>query len=76
MTDAAELSIDDTVCCGHGRCYALAPDLFEPDDDEGRARVTAQPTADQLDVAHRAAQNCPEQAITLEVLIAGAKETA
>jgi len=76
MTPAADLSIDREACCGHGRCYAIAPSLFEPDDDEGRSRVAAQPTGDQLDTARRAAQNCPEQAITLDVLIAGTKESA
>ena len=24
--------VDDERCEGHGRCYALAPELFEPDD--------------------------------------------
>ena len=25
------LSIDTEKCQGHGRCYALAPELFEPE---------------------------------------------
>ena len=27
-----KVRVDDTLCQGHGRCYALAPELFEPDD--------------------------------------------
>jgi ferredoxin len=28
-----KVDIDRTRCTGHGRCYGLAPDVFEPDDD-------------------------------------------
>ena len=27
------LRIDAEMCTGHGRCYALAPEVFEPDED-------------------------------------------
>ena len=72
MSDAAaaakagELSVDLTMCQGHGRCYMLFPDLFEPFDDNGRSRVlVADVTGSQYDDARRAVGECPERAITL-----------
>ena len=54
-------------CQGHGRCYALAPDLFDSD-DEGYAvlLVTGAVPTDQQAAARLAADNCPEFAITIE----------
>ncbi|MBA3281592.1 MAG: ferredoxin [Acidimicrobiia bacterium] len=61
------ITLDDEKCQGHGRCYALAPELFDTD-DEGYAvlRVTAADGAlgpDQESPARLAANNCPEFAI-------------
>ena len=58
--------IDGEACTGHGRCYVLAPDLFECD-DEGYGQVA---TAD-VDPAHeaqarKAVLGCPERAVVLE----------
>ena len=54
-------------CQGHGRCYALAPQLFEAD-DEGYAVLLAQGDvpAGLERQAELAAENCPEYAITVE----------
>lgn len=56
--------LDSNKCQGHGRCYALAPQLFEPD-DEGFAvlRCDGEVSADLEDEARLAADNCPEYAI-------------
>lgn len=61
------LRLDSSACQGHGRCYALAPELFDCD-DEGYSVLTATGdlAPDQLDSARRAADNCPEFAIALE----------
>ena len=58
--------IDDTRCEGHGRCYAVAPEQFEPD-DVGYGRVVGDGTVPPglAAAARRAVANCPEQAITL-----------
>jgi ferredoxin len=58
---------DREKCQGHGRCYALAPDLFDAD-DEGYAVVLASGPLDdaQLAAAQLAADNCPEYAITID----------
>lgn len=66
MNETIRVAIDESRCAGHGRCYALAPELFAPDDGEGFGQVIAQPDGDMLDTARRAVQNCPEQAVRLE----------
>ncbi|MGH9192943.1 MAG: ferredoxin [Acidimicrobiales bacterium] len=61
------LRIDAEMCTGHGRCYALAPELFEPDDDGHGVVLNGGDVAPgQEDAARRAANNCPERAITVE----------
>jgi len=62
-----KLSISAELCRGHGRCYTLAEDLLE-DDDEGfvtaRGQIIDVPD-DQVEDARNAASSCPEGAITL-----------
>ena len=55
---------DRAKCQGHGRCYALAPDLFESD-EEGYAalKVDGDVPAGCEEQAVLAAENCPEYAI-------------
>jgi ferredoxin len=61
------LRIDADVCTGHGRCYALAPEVFEPDEDgHGLVLHEGEVPAGLEEVARRAANNCPERAITVE----------
>jgi ferredoxin len=59
--------LDSAKCQGHGRCYALAPSLFEAD-DEGYSvlKETGELPAEREDDARIAADNCPEYAITIE----------
>lgn len=59
------ITVDRERCTGHGRCYALAPDVYEPDDDgycQHAAAITSAALAAQALVG---AQNCPEDAITV-----------
>lgn len=61
------IRLDTEACQGHGRCYALAPDLFGCD-DEGYAQLLAAgelPPEREAD-ARLAADNCPEFAITVD----------
>ena len=62
-----KLSVSAELCRGHGRCYTLAEDLLE-DDDDGfvtvRGLIIDVPD-DQVDDARNAAGSCPERAITL-----------
>ncbi|MFN8028450.1 MAG: ferredoxin [Acidimicrobiia bacterium] len=57
--------LDDSLCTGHGRCYALAPALFDSD-DAGRSVLLAEVVDDEHRAAAEAAvANCPERAISL-----------
>lgn len=57
--------LDEQACTGHGRCYALAPELFDAD-DVGHSVVLLADVPPELEgQARQAAANCPENAITL-----------
>ncbi|GAA2411002.1 hypothetical protein GCM10010191_20060 [Actinomadura vinacea] len=62
-----KITVANDRCMGHGRCYSLAPDLLDFD-DEGyvtiRGRLIDVPGA-QADAARDAAASCPEQAVDL-----------
>lgn len=59
--------LDNSKCEGHGRCYALAPELFDAD-DEGYSvlKVTGEVPPESEEHANLAAANCPEFAISIE----------
>ncbi|HUY62887.1 MAG TPA: ferredoxin [Acidimicrobiales bacterium] len=53
-------------CQGHGRCYSLAPDLFDAD-DVGHCVLLVHDVPDaRLEAARSGVDNCPEQALVLE----------
>jgi ferredoxin len=57
--------VDPDLCVGHGRCYTLAPDVFDADEC-GHSIVRVQDVSGKLEEqAVTAEQNCPERAITL-----------
>jgi len=59
------VSVDADRCTGHGRCYSLAPDVFDAD-DVGHCVVLVEDVSDELEPqAKTGEQNCPEDAITL-----------
>ena len=62
-----KIKYDRSVCQGHNRCYMLAPELFDTD-DEGYAVlfVEGDVPADLEETARLAADNCPEFAIEIE----------
>lgn len=63
-----QVRVDADLCTGHGRCYALAPDLFGPD-DYGHCEVLVAGgvvAGDLADQARAGVENCPERAITIE----------
>ena len=61
-----KVRVDLTKCVGHGRCYVLAPDVFE-DDDRGYCLVkVAQLPSDLVAQARLGEENCPEGAIRIE----------
>jgi ferredoxin len=61
------LRIDSRLCQGHARCAALAPDLFDLDENGfGIVRPGCENASANDPQAHLAVDNCPEQAIMLE----------
>ena len=60
------IQFDRSACHGHNRCYLLAPELFDVD-DEGYAvlRVEGDVPAELESKAQLCVDNCPEYAITL-----------
>ena len=61
-----KIHLDNEVCSGHGRCYTLAPDVFDAD-DEGYGQVrTADVPPELEEQARLGARNCPERAITID----------
>ena len=61
------VAVDAELCTGHGRCYALAPELFGPD-EYGHCEILVGddvvPEALE-DHARIGRDNCPELAITI-----------
>ncbi|HEC09527.1 MAG TPA: ferredoxin [Acidimicrobiales bacterium] len=61
-----KMIINTELCQGHNRCYALAPDLVEIDDlgyASHKGDGTVPPGREEA--AQLAADNCPEEAITI-----------
>jgi ferredoxin len=58
--------IDEELCTGHGRCYTLAPEVFDADDRGlGLVRLDGEVPPELDSQARVAVANCPEQAITI-----------
>jgi ferredoxin len=64
-----KIAVDADICTGHGRCYAHAPAVFEPDEEGyNAARGEIVEVADaQAEAAQRAVASCPERALTVRV---------
>ena len=60
------VAIDAERCTGHGRCYSLAPDVFDCD-DRGYGTVPDPEVPPDLEEQARTAEaNCPERAVSIE----------
>ena len=61
------ITLDRTRCTGHGRCYAVAPAVFDADDDGyGVVRDGGEVAPGDEQSARRGVANCPEDAISLD----------
>ena len=61
-----KVRVDADACVGHGRCYELAPDVFD-EDVRGHCRIrTISVSAELEKQARRGEANCPEGAIVVE----------
>ena len=66
-----KVRLDAEACVGHGRCYALAPEVFDADDQghcvlrfDGAAGADVPESL--IDLTRQAVANCPEDALTLD----------
>jgi len=60
-----KVKIDETRCSGHGRCYVLAPEVYQLDDNgynaEAGSTTEIEPGLEKK--AMVGVKNCPEAAI-------------
>jgi ferredoxin len=62
-----KVSIDPDKCQGHGRCFSLAPSLFDSDDlGNGVVLNGGVVSPSDAELARLAQANCPEHAISIE----------
>jgi len=61
------ISVDGEQCVGHGRCYTVSPEVFEPDDEGFCAGqdVVREIAASLQAAATAGAQACPAGAIAI-----------
>jgi ferredoxin len=58
--------VDHNLCTGHGRCAAVAPNVYQLDAEGFSAIVEADVEPGDEDAARAGASNCPERAIRIE----------
>jgi ferredoxin len=60
-----KIKVDYDLCESNALCEALAPDVFELDDDDNLQLKTEDTTDDNIDAVNRAVAACPRAAISL-----------
>lgn len=58
--------LDEGACVGHGRCYAVAPEVYAADDRGHCVVRNAEVPAGLEHQARTGAANCPEGALVIE----------
>lgn len=62
-----KVTVNGALCTGHGRCYSLAPDIFDSDDEgyslERDVPIDVPPEHEEA--ARVALHACPENAISV-----------
>ncbi|MEA1926332.1 MAG: ferredoxin [Patescibacteria group bacterium] len=58
-----EIKVDQDKCIGCGRCTEICPLIFKLN-DQGKVDVM---NSDDIDCAKKAADDCPQEAIAIEV---------
>jgi ferredoxin len=59
------IEVDRDLCAGTGGCEAVAPDVFEIDDDGALLVRRPEPDERELPDVHRAVDVCPTRALRL-----------
>lgn len=57
--------VDEDTCSGCGMCEETCPEVFELVDDLAKVKVDPVP-AEHEDACREAADDCPDEAITIE----------
>ncbi len=67
MANRLKVIVDRQKCVGSGECVFTAPEIFDQDEADGIVMLlTDTPEAALWDAAHRAARQCPANAIRVE----------
>jgi ferredoxin len=61
----SRIEVDRERCVGSGTCEALAPDVFEVDDEGVLVVHRSEPAGDELSDVEDAVQACPTRALSL-----------
>ncbi len=62
-----KINFDRSACQGHNRCSLLAPELFGSDEEGYAVLLGGRDVPAELEsAARRAADNCPEYAISID----------
>ena len=61
-----KITVDFDLYESNGLCEALAPDVFELDDDDYLQLRTDRTTAENVEDVRRAVASCPRAAISLQ----------
>jgi ferredoxin len=61
----SRVEVDRERCVGSGSCEALAPEVFEVDDDGVLIVHRPEPTEDELPDVRDAVRACPTRALSL-----------
>ncbi len=61
-----KVTVDFDLCESNGLCEALAPEVFELDDDDFLNVKKEEIGAEDLDLVKRAVAACPRSAISLQ----------
>jgi ferredoxin len=61
-----KVRLDPAACVGHGRCYALAPDVFDADDLGHCVILDPEPSGERAERAALAVRSCPEQGLVAD----------
>jgi ferredoxin len=64
---SVKVIIDTERCTGHGRCYSLAPEVFESDEDGHSMVLSGDISETLLARAQIGVDNCPEKAISIDL---------
>jgi ferredoxin len=63
---ALRIHVDNDRCTGHGVCEAIAPDVFEVQDDASLVLLVDEPGEELRETLLEAATACPAAALRIE----------